>query len=152
MKRLLKPITPKPTTPIPITEPPVKATSIALPKEFLAALVVLTLAFVATRMPINPARAEQMAPTTNDMATIPWDPSSLLPLMYNSTAKQTTKIDNILYSALRKDMAPFEILLAMVAIFSFPTSCLAIQLFLMKTNVKPKNPNAGKNSITNFMY
>ena len=71
MKRPLKPKIPRPTTPSPITEPPVKATSIALPREILAALVVLTLALVATRIPINPARAEQMAPTTNDTATIP---------------------------------------------------------------------------------
>ncbi len=128
-----------------------KATSSALPSDFLAALVVLTLALVATRIPINPASAEQMAPTTKDRATIPCDPSSLLPLTYNSRAKQTTKIDSILYSAFKKDMAPLAIFLAIIAIFSLPTSCLAIQLFLMKTNNKPNSPNAGKKSIINFM-
>ena len=67
----LNPRTPSPTTPSPITEPPAKATSSALPSDFLAALVVLTLALVATRIPIKPAKAEQTAPTINDNATIP---------------------------------------------------------------------------------
>ncbi len=62
-------------------------------------------------------------------------------------AKQNTKMDRIRYSAFKKDMAPLEIFLAIVAIFSFPTSCLVTQLFLMNTNNRPKIPNAGKNLI-----
>jgi hypothetical protein len=60
-------------------------------------------------------------------------------------AKQTTNMDRILYSAFKKDIAPLEIFLAIVAIFSFPTSCLFTQLFFTKTNIKPMIPNAGKN-------
>ena len=74
--KLLRPNTPKPTTPNPITEPPAKATSSALPKDVLAALVVLTFALVATFIPIKPASAEQIAPTTKDTATIPLEPAS----------------------------------------------------------------------------
>ena len=70
-KSELKPRTPSPTTPSPITAPPEKATSKALPNEFLAAFVVLTLALVATFIPINPASAEQIAPTIKDTATSP---------------------------------------------------------------------------------
>ena len=62
-------------------------------------------------------------------------------------AKQITKMDRILYSAFKKDMAPLEMFLAIVAIFSFPISCLVTQLFFTKTNSKPKIPNAGKNLI-----
>ena len=80
MNSELSPKTPRPTTPNPITAPPAKATSSAAPNDFLAALVVLTLAFVATRIPINPANAEQIAPTIKETATIPFEPSSLLPL------------------------------------------------------------------------
>ena len=39
------------------------------PKLSRAALVVLTLAFVATTIPKYPASAEQNAPTTNETAT-----------------------------------------------------------------------------------
>ena len=38
-------------------------------EHVLAALVVRTFAFVATRIPINPARAELKAPKTNDKPT-----------------------------------------------------------------------------------
>ena len=99
MNRPLKPKTPKPTTPIPITEPPVKATSNAFPKEVLAALVVLTFALVATRIPMNPAKAEQMAPTTKETATIQLEPSSEVPLNANKMATANTKMASILYSA-----------------------------------------------------
>ena len=59
---------PRPTTPSPITAPPEKATSSAFPKLSLAALAVLTLAFVATFIPRNPANAEHKAPTAKDKA------------------------------------------------------------------------------------
>ena len=59
------PKTANPATPIPITEPPVKDTFRALDKEVLAASAVLTFAFVAIFIPINPAKAEKIAPTTN---------------------------------------------------------------------------------------
>jgi len=46
----------------------------------LAACVVLTFAFVATFIPINPARAEQKAPTTNDNPTSGEESEELAPL------------------------------------------------------------------------
>ena len=45
------------------------ATSRALPREVLAAFVVLTFALVATFIPTKPANAEQNAPTAKDNAT-----------------------------------------------------------------------------------
>ena len=75
----LRPNTPRPTTPIPITDPPANAISNAFPSECCAAFVVLTFAFVATFIPMYPARPEQIAPTINDTATSQLVPS-LCPL------------------------------------------------------------------------
>ena len=80
MNKPPRPRTPNPTTPNPITAPPANATSKALLKDTCAALVVLTLALVATRIPMNPARAEQIAPMIKETATIPLEPASLCPL------------------------------------------------------------------------
>jgi uncharacterized membrane protein YciS (DUF1049 family) len=41
-------------------------------------------------------------------------------------------------------MAPLEMFLAIVAIFSFPTSCLVTQLFFIKKNIKTKIKKTGK--------
>ena len=49
--------------PKPMTDPPAKATSSALPRLSLAALVVRTFTLVATTIPKYPAKAEQNAPT-----------------------------------------------------------------------------------------
>ena len=51
-----------------MTAPPEKATSKALLRPVRAAFAVRTLALVATFMPINPANAEQIAPTTKESA------------------------------------------------------------------------------------
>ena len=144
MNKPLNPKTPKPTTPKPITEPPANATSKAFPKEVLAACVVLTLAFVAARIPINPANAEQIAPTTKDKATKPFDPASLFPLKYNKIATATTKIANILYSALRKDIAPSAMFFAILFILSSPWSCFDTHALLTNTNTSAKTPKSGK--------
>ena len=147
MNKALNPKTPNPTTPRPITAPPAKATSNALPRDALAALVVLTFALVATFIPINPASAEQIAPTIKDTATIPFDPSSLLPLKNNKIATATTKIAKILYSAFKNDIAPSAIFLAIRFILSVPWSCLLTQALLTNTNTSANTPNAGKNCI-----
>src|SRR5690606_10015268 len=97
-----------PTTPIPITDPPAKAISNALPRLSLAALVVLTLAFVATLIPIKPARAEQNAPVMNDIATT-GEETSLFAVTASKIATQITNIESTLYSALRKAIAPSAI-------------------------------------------
>jgi len=105
-------------------------------------------------MPIKPAKAEHIAPTTKENATIPFDPTSLLPFMYKRIATEKTKIESILYSDLRKDIAPSEIFLDIFSILSFPISCLDTQEFFINTNNKAKRPKAGKiftiNSIFNI--
>ena len=83
-----------------------------------------TLALVATRIPINPARAEQKAPTINDKPTNGDEFSSLAPEIPKRMATITTKMARILYSARRKAMAPSAIAFAIPAIRSLPSSCL----------------------------
>ena len=132
MNKTLNPKTPKPTTPIPITDPPVKATSRALPRLVRAAFVVRTLALVATRIPINPARAEQNAPNTNDKPTN-GDDVSLLAVKANKRATQTTNTLKILYSAFRKAIAPSAMWPAIFFILSVPSSCLDTQALFQIT-------------------
>ena len=60
---------PSPTTDIPITEPPAKATRSAGAIEARAAFAVRTLAAVATRIPNQPATAEQSAPIRKERPT-----------------------------------------------------------------------------------
>ena len=136
------PRTPRPTTPIPITDPPEKAISSALPRDCWAALVVLTLALVATCIPIKPANPEHSAPTTNETATNQLLPS-FIPLKANNTAVIITKTDKILYSALRNAIAPSAIFFAISAIFALPTSFLETDKFLIKTKIRAIIPAAG---------
>ena len=82
---------------------------------------------------MNPANAEQIAPTMNETATRPFEPASFCPLKKRRTATAATKTDKILYSAFRNDIAPSAIFLAIRAIFSSPTSCLETQAFLTNT-------------------
>ena len=96
-------------------------------------MVVRTFALVATFIPIKPAKAEQIAPTIKDTATIPFDPSSLLPLKNKRMATATTNTLKILYSAFKKDIAPSAIFLAIRAIFSSPTACLDTHPLFTKT-------------------
>ena len=110
----------------------------------MAAFVVLTFAFVAALIPIKPAKAEQIAPTINDTATIPFEPSSFTPLKYNRIATPTTKIESTLYSAFKNDIAPSEMCFAILVIFSFPSSCFDTHLFFRYTNKSAKTPNKGK--------
>ena len=65
-------------------------------------MVVLTL-LVATFIPINPARPEHPAPIINDNDTSQLVPS-LTPLIARRTEVRITKIDKILYSALKKPL------------------------------------------------
>ena len=68
---------------------------------FLAAFAVLTLARVATCIPQYPARVENKAPQTKHTAVIQ------LPIPRPiSTNKMSTKNTRILYSAMRKALAP----------------------------------------------
>ena len=139
----LIPITPKETTPKPITAPPEKATSRALLSEVRAACVVLTFALVAMRMPMNPAKADIKAPTTKDKATNAVESVSASPLNTNKTATAKIKTTSTLYSAFKNDMAPSAIFLAILAIFSVPTSCLMTQADLKYMNTNPRTPERG---------
>ena len=62
---------PRPTTLSPMTAPLVNATRSASPMSVRAASVVRTFAVVAVRMPMNPARTEQSAPTMKQSAVPP---------------------------------------------------------------------------------
>src|SRR4030065_1762748 len=142
MKRAPNPSPPSPTTAIPITEPPANAISRALPRLVLAALVVLTFAFVATFIPMYPARAEHKAPTINETAT-KGEESVGSAETASSIATHTTKIESILYSDLRKAIAPSEIWLAIFFILSVPGSFLFIQEDLKKVNKSAITPKRG---------
>ena len=65
------PITPKPATHIPITDPPENATINASLRLVLAAFVVRLLDAVAAHIPMNPANAEQIAPSMKAKAINP---------------------------------------------------------------------------------
>ena len=106
IKREPKPNTAKPATPIPITEPPVKDTFKACFKLVLAASAVRTLALVAIRIPINPARALKKAPNTNAMAILQCELWLLAPITPNKMAAIITKYVSTLYSAFKKAIAP----------------------------------------------
>ena len=137
------PNTPRPTTPRPITLPPANAISKAFPRLTLAAFVVLTLAFVATCIPMYPANAEQSAPTIKDTAISGEDPSCVLPLIPRSIATTTIKIDNILYSAFKKAKAPSLMAFAMPCIFALPGSCFVTQADFQKVYNNASIPNTG---------
>ena len=64
MNNVLNPNTAKPATPSPMTMPPVKETLRPSLRLVRAACVVRTLAWVAMRMPMLPASAENTAPMT----------------------------------------------------------------------------------------
>ncbi len=128
---------------MPITAPPEKATSNALLRDVRAAFVVLTFAFVAICIPINPANADIKAPTTKDNATKPLEFSSEFPLNTNNTATAITKIDSTLYSAFKNAKAPSAICFAMTAILGVPTSCLVTQDDFINIKTKPRIPARG---------
>ncbi len=121
-KQVPRPRTPRPTTPMPITEPPAKAISSAGPRPRRAAWVVRTFAFVATFIPISPARAEQRAPATNATAMRGWDSFCAAPEMPRRNATTTTKMTRTRYSARRKAMAPCWMAAAIFTIRSLPGS------------------------------
>ena len=114
----LTPSAPRPATHIPITAPPEKAIDNALfiPLSF-AALAVLTFAFVATVIPQYPATVEKSAPITKHTAVTQLIPNPI------STKSTTTKMIRILYSAIRKALAPSAIAPAISFMRSVPASC-----------------------------
>merc|ERR550537_2133575 len=116
-KRMETPKRPRPTTVKPMIEPPVKATRNALlrwsfaPSFLRAAWVVLTLASVATLMPIQPAWADSMAPTMKQIAVFSPSttsaPSTRMPRRTKRTMATTvTNPARYLYSVFRKALHP----------------------------------------------
>ena len=112
--------------------------------EVLAAFVVRTFALVATFMPINPANADIKAPTTKETATSPVELASFSPLKNSITATATTKIANTLYSAFKKAIAPSAMFLAIIRIFSVPSSCFVTHADLINIKTNPMIANTGK--------
>ena len=110
-----------------MTDPPAKATCSARARPVRAAWVVRVLARMATRMPRKPASPDARAPVTKDRAMRALD--STLPMFAtaSSAATITTNIASTRYSALRKAMAPSEMLAPMAFIFSVPPSWRLIQ-------------------------
>ena len=103
---------------MPITEPPLKATlrALVMPPS-LAAFAVLTLAFVATFIPIYPASTEQQAPPTKLTAVSMLIPK---PMHMKSTTINTI---STLYSANRNALAPPCMAAASSAIRFVPSGC-----------------------------
>ena len=111
-KTMYKPPSPntaKPATPNPITAPPVKETFNAFERLVLAALAVLTLALVATFIPIYPASALLKAPKTKASAMLQCEFGLPVDMNPSNNATITTKYPRIFHSALRKAMAPSAI-------------------------------------------
>ena len=130
MKRELMPSTARPATPSPITAPPPKETFRALEREVFAAWVVRTFALVAIFMPRNPARAEKKQPTTKPatIRMLEWAATfGTCERMPRPAPATTTYTPRILYSALRKAMAPSEMWDAIPDILASPESCLVTQ-------------------------
>ena len=120
MNRTLRPKTARPATPRPMTMPPVKETFRAWARPVRAACVVRTLASVAMRMPMLPARAENTAPMTKAMTMNQWVVGTSMDTTPRRAPATTTKTARMRYSALRKARAPSWMCLAIVLIFSSP--------------------------------
>ena len=104
---------------MPITEPPEKAMDRALFMPLsMAALAVRTLAFVATFIPQKPAAIENSAPMMKQTA---------VPILMNTairTKSTTMKMARILYSDIRKALAPSAMAEAISCILAFPGAAL----------------------------
>jgi hypothetical protein len=109
-----------------ITAPPRKDIFNAASIHSLAACVVLTFAFVAIFIQINPANAEQKAQLINDIHMI-HEELSLLAILSN-IAIQITKIHIILYSAFKKAIAQSLIYFAIFFILSVHSGALETEI------------------------
>ena len=115
-----------------MTSPPENATFKASPSDVRAALVVRTLALVATRIPKKPARAEHSAPTTNETAMSGDESARVRFASSSSAATTTTNTASTRYSRRRNAAAPSWMSLAISAIRSVPTGCLLTHWDRMK--------------------
>ena len=118
---------PKPTTHNPMIAPPEKAIfKAAFIPPRLAASAVLALALVAERMPMNPAKADNMAPPKKQTAVCQLTPKQM------AMNKITVNIDKVTYSRFKKAMAPSRMYFWISIIFGSVKSAFFI-LFLRNT-------------------
>ena len=101
----------------PVTEPPLNAMPSAALMPFDAACAVRTFARTVTHMPTQPARADPIVPIRKPIAVH-------LPINNKRTIKSTAAtIATVLYSLVRKAIAPSLIAFEISCIFAFPGSC-----------------------------
>ena len=120
-----------------MTVPPPKETFRAFGKLVRAASVVLEFASVATRMPIFPATAEKIAPMTKAGTIIQCVESTIIEIPYNAADAKITNIDNSLYSADKKAIAPSLMLLEISCMRSLPGFCFFTHAILTNMKIKP---------------
>ena len=106
IQRIVAPRMPMPTTVMPITPPLEKATRSALFRLVRAAAAVRMLALTAMRMPMNPASADDIAPTRYAYATDGSCSSRARPSASRMPAMTMTKKASTVYSRFRKALEP----------------------------------------------
>ncbi|CCX42075.1 unknown [Clostridium sp. CAG:1024] len=122
-----------------MTEPPENAVcSASVMPPVRAALAVRTLAFVATRIPMLPARIENPAPTRKQTAVIQLRRPK--PIPRNTAAAKTARI---LYCAFKNARAPSLIAAAICCILGVPLEILSIRLAVKNAKSKAAHPSTG---------
>ena len=107
--------------------PPVKETFNPSLRLVRAAWVVRTLAWVAMRMPMFPARAENTAPITKATTMNQCVVSTMEETRPRSAPAMTTNTAKMRYSALKKANAPSWMCWAISLIRASPVLCLRTQ-------------------------
>ena len=136
-------ITPTPRSPSeatarPITEPPPNATRSAAAAPWArAASVVRTLAFVAARIPMNPALSEQRPPATKASPT--GQPTARLSRMATTTSTGSSTV----YWRRRNAMAPASIRPAMIGRSPVPGGSRLTQRYTPTAASSPTTPPIG---------
>ena len=123
--------------------PPVKETFKPSLKLVRAACVVRTLAWVAMRMPMFPAKAEKTAPMTKATTMNQWVVSTMAETRPKRAPATTTKMAKMRYSALKNAKAPSWMCCAISLIRAEPVSCLRTQAAWMAMTIKPRTASAG---------
>ena len=144
------PRSPSPTTETPITAPLLKDTLRAAFKPVIALTVVLVFALTAMYIPINPARAEPIAPPryANAVEGTLLDGPSILSSTSQSmntarmTQTTTTKIASNVYSRRRNAIAPSLMASPIACIASLPSSSRTILTASKKANASAVAPAA----------
>ena len=152
--KLNTPRTPRPTTHIPITPPLENAIIKPLLRLFFVPSAVLAFDIVATRIPMFPATAENIAPITKANAV---PQCMLLPSKNDaankSPATMTTKMIRTLYSLFKNAIAPSRMALLNSCIFSLPALCFLTVKNRYVAKSKAITPPIGAiNDIVSILY